>query len=161
MPRLILIALLAAAGWFALKPDAPAPVAPLAATRCGRFGRARRGDCAAFDRCAGQRRRHGRARLPDDEQGSRHQRFILRLASGRTLLVAHNIDLAPRIDGLQVGDQVAFSGEYIGIAKAACCTGRIAIRRVATSAAGCVATGEPTSERGKQNAGLSRIDESR
>ena len=32
--------------------------------------------------------------LQDDNDGSRHQRFILRLASGQTLLVAHNIDLA-------------------------------------------------------------------
>ncbi|MBD3811488.1 MAG: DUF3465 domain-containing protein [Betaproteobacteria bacterium] len=50
--------------------------------------------------------------LPDDASGSRHQRFILRLASGRTLLVAHNIDLAPRIETLQMGDTVAFYGEY-------------------------------------------------
>ena len=50
--------------------------------------------------------------LADDEEGSRHQRFILRLESGQTLLVAHNIDLAPRIDGLEVGDTVAFRGEY-------------------------------------------------
>lgn len=50
--------------------------------------------------------------LPDDEKGSRHQRFILRLESGQTLLVAHNIDLAPRIPGLVVGDSVAFNGVY-------------------------------------------------
>ncbi len=50
--------------------------------------------------------------LTDDEQGSRHQRFILRLASGQTVLVAHNIDIAPRIAGLQVGDVVAFRGVY-------------------------------------------------
>ena len=50
--------------------------------------------------------------LPDDNDGSRHQRFILRLADGITLLVAHNIDLAPRIDGLAVGDTVEFKGEY-------------------------------------------------
>lgn len=50
--------------------------------------------------------------LPDDDEGSAHQRFILRLPSGRTLLVAHNIDLAPRIDGLRVGDGVEFRGEY-------------------------------------------------
>lgn len=50
--------------------------------------------------------------LPDDTQGSRHQRFILRLASGQTVLVAHNIDLAPRIDSLREGDPVEFYGEY-------------------------------------------------
>jgi len=50
--------------------------------------------------------------LPDDNEGSRHQRFILRLASGQTLLVAHNIDLAPAIPSLRVGDTVEFFGEY-------------------------------------------------
>lgn len=50
--------------------------------------------------------------LPDDSNGSRHQRFILRLDSGQTLLVAHNIDLAPRIRGLGEGDSVRFFGEY-------------------------------------------------
>ena len=50
--------------------------------------------------------------LADDNQGSRHQRFILALPSGQTLLIAHNIDLAPRINDLQVGDRVAFYGEY-------------------------------------------------
>ncbi|GAA3718360.1 DUF3465 domain-containing protein [Oceanisphaera sediminis] len=50
--------------------------------------------------------------LADDNKGSRHQRFLLALPSGQTLLIAHNIDLAPRIDGLQVGDTVAFYGEY-------------------------------------------------
>lgn len=51
--------------------------------------------------------------LPDDMNGSRHQRFIVRLASGQTLLFAHNIDIAARINGLTVGDSVRFSGEYI------------------------------------------------
>ena len=50
--------------------------------------------------------------LADDNQGSRHQRFILKLASGQTLLIAHNIDLAARIDGLQLGDEVSFYGQY-------------------------------------------------
>ena len=50
--------------------------------------------------------------LDDDNDGSRHQRFVLRLESGQTLLVAHNIDLAPRIATLSTGDTVAFNGEY-------------------------------------------------
>jgi hypothetical protein len=50
--------------------------------------------------------------LPDDLEGSRHQRFILRLSNGLTLLVAHNIDLAPGIRKLRTGDAVEFYGEY-------------------------------------------------
>ena len=50
--------------------------------------------------------------LSDDNKGSRHQRFILLLSSGQTLLVAHNIDLAPKISTLQKGDVVQFFGEY-------------------------------------------------
>lgn len=50
--------------------------------------------------------------LPDDNDGSRHQRFILKLRSGSTLLIAHNIDLAPGIGSLRAGDRVDFKGEY-------------------------------------------------
>ena len=50
--------------------------------------------------------------LPDDNEGSRHQRFILKMDSGQTLLIAHNIDLALRINGLQRGDEVKFRGQY-------------------------------------------------
>lgn len=50
--------------------------------------------------------------LPDDKEGGRHQRFIVRLGSGQTLLVAHNIDVAPRISPLREGDTVLFYGEY-------------------------------------------------
>jgi len=50
--------------------------------------------------------------LSDDNDGSRHQRFILRLASGRTLLVAHNIDLAARVANMEIGDTVEFNGEF-------------------------------------------------
>ncbi len=50
--------------------------------------------------------------LADDINGSRHQRFLVRIASGQTLLFAHNIDLAPRINDIKVGDVVSFRGEY-------------------------------------------------
>jgi hypothetical protein len=50
--------------------------------------------------------------LADDTEGGRHQRFVIRLESGQTLLVAHNIDIAPRIDSLTAGDVVSFNGVY-------------------------------------------------
>jgi hypothetical protein len=50
--------------------------------------------------------------LSDDNKGSRHQRFILKLPSGQTLLIAHNIDIAPRIPSLSKGERIEFYGEY-------------------------------------------------
>lgn len=50
--------------------------------------------------------------LSDDQQGSRHQRLIVRLANGHSLLIAHNIDLAPRIPRPETGQWVTFRGEY-------------------------------------------------
>ena len=50
--------------------------------------------------------------LKDDNEGSRHQKFILKLPSGQTILIAHNIELAPRINGISNGDEVQFYGEY-------------------------------------------------
>jgi len=77
------------------------------------------GDAAlalAFDKHAGDFAVEDRGTvvrvLADDTEGGRHQRFILRLASGQTLLVAHNIDVAPRIDDLVEGDVVEFRGVY-------------------------------------------------
>jgi len=49
--------------------------------------------------------------LPDDDEGSRHQRFILELSNEHTLLVAHNIDLAMRVP-LAVGDSITLHGQY-------------------------------------------------
>lgn len=50
--------------------------------------------------------------LADDNEGSRHQRFIVALPSRQTVLISHNIDLAPRVAGLREGDAVTFHGEY-------------------------------------------------
>lgn len=49
--------------------------------------------------------------LPDDLEGSRHQRFIVRLAGDHTVLVSHNIDLADRVP-VAVGDSVEIRGQY-------------------------------------------------
>lgn len=50
--------------------------------------------------------------LRDDLKGSRHQKFILQIAPGLTVLVAHNIDLAPKIVDIKKGATVEFNGEY-------------------------------------------------
>lgn len=49
--------------------------------------------------------------LSDDKVGSRHQRFIIKVAGGRTLLVAHNIDLAERVP-VRAGDRLSLHGRY-------------------------------------------------
>lgn len=50
--------------------------------------------------------------LPDDTQGSRHQKFIVELQSGLSLLIAHNLFIASRITPLNLGDHIDFYGEY-------------------------------------------------
>ena len=49
--------------------------------------------------------------LSDDDDGSRHQRFIIDIGNRRTLLIAHNIDLAKRVP-LGMGDRVTIRGMY-------------------------------------------------
>ncbi len=50
--------------------------------------------------------------LADDQRGSRHQRLLVELASGATVLIAHNVDLAARVANVQRGDRLAFRGQY-------------------------------------------------
>ena len=49
--------------------------------------------------------------LTDDDDGSRHQRFVLQLRDRDTLLIAHNIDLSKRVP-LGMGDRIKFRGMY-------------------------------------------------
>lgn len=120
----VLVVAVAAVGWhqFAGRP-LPGPEGPqdggveLAAQRAV-LPREAYGDAAqqAFEQRASGRmlRVDGRVirTLADDHDGSRHQRFIIQTNSGQTLLVAHNIDLAPRLEGLKAGESVALYGEY-------------------------------------------------
>lgn len=120
MNWLVLIAAFAAAAYFALAPAPDATDSGEAAARPGVSQGVRERDDAviesAFENRLGNLQVTGQGTvlklLADDIDGSRHQRFIVRLDSGRTLLVSHNIDLAQRIDALRVGDTVAFYGEY-------------------------------------------------
>lgn len=50
--------------------------------------------------------------LTDDLDGDRHQKFILEISPGKTVLVAHNIDVAPRAP-VTAGDRVSLKGEYV------------------------------------------------
>ncbi|WP_223786864.1 DUF3465 domain-containing protein [Marinicella meishanensis] len=48
--------------------------------------------------------------LADDNHGSRHQKMIVKKGQ-QTVLIAHNIDLAPRVPA-QAGDRLLIRGEY-------------------------------------------------
>lgn len=50
--------------------------------------------------------------LSDDTRGIPHQRFLLQLTNGSTILVAHDTQMAPRVP-VRVGDMVKIHGEYI------------------------------------------------
>lgn len=50
--------------------------------------------------------------LPDDHDGDRHQRLLVRLESSDTILIAHNIDVAPRVKA-DDGDEITFKGEFV------------------------------------------------
>ncbi len=49
--------------------------------------------------------------LSDDNEGSRHQRFIVQLSDQHTVLIAHNIDVAPRVP-IKKNKPVTIYGQY-------------------------------------------------
>lgn len=104
--RLLLFALASAA---ALHPARAAerPAAP----RAGEISRARALFEARRSRVWLTARGEVSRILGDDLEGARHQRFIVRLSDGHTLLVAHNIDLAPRVP-VEAGSEVVIHGLY-------------------------------------------------
>lgn len=51
--------------------------------------------------------------LKDDTNGLQHQKFLLKVSDDITILIAHNIDLAPRVADIHESDTVGFKGEYI------------------------------------------------
>lgn len=50
--------------------------------------------------------------LRDDTKGRKHQKFLVKLADNRVILIAHNIDLAPRVANIKSGTDIIFYGEY-------------------------------------------------
>ena len=115
MKRLVLIGLALAFVYFVAKESGFIP----AASEVGTTATTPSADeavAAAFESRRSNVQVHGSGEvakvLADDNDGSRHQRFIVRLPSGHTVLVAHNIDLARRVAALSSGDPVEFYGEY-------------------------------------------------
>ena len=113
----LVVVLLAALGAFvAWQERAPAPSAPVPGPAPA--GKAQRDD--SLDRAIRSQARDALVTgsgtvvrvLRDDRQGSRHQRFLVDVGSDRTVLIAHNIDLATRVEPLRVGDRVEFAGEF-------------------------------------------------
>lgn len=47
----------------------------------------------------------------DEHDDSRHQRFVVKLRGCQTLLVTHNLELAPRVP-VGLGERVSFRGIY-------------------------------------------------
>ena len=50
--------------------------------------------------------------LPDEVSANQHQKWMVKLANGRTLLCVYNIDITQRVP-IQVGDTVSMGGQYI------------------------------------------------
>ena len=55
--------------------------------------------------------------LKDDTNGLKHQKFLLKVSDNITILIAHNLDIAPRVEDIHEGDGIEFKGEYIYTSK--------------------------------------------
>lgn len=51
--------------------------------------------------------------LSDDTDGDRHQRFIIKLSNAQTVLIVHNIAIAPRVTSIAITESIFIHGEYI------------------------------------------------
>ncbi len=51
--------------------------------------------------------------LTDDTVGDNHQRFIIQMSNSQTLLIEHNIDIGPRVTGVNIGTLVYIHGDYV------------------------------------------------
>jgi hypothetical protein len=72
--------------------------------------------------------------LRDDSDNSRHQRFVVDLRNGQTVLIAHNIDVADRVRSASATGY-SFAACTSGMISAAWCIGRITIRSASMMAA--------------------------
>lgn len=50
--------------------------------------------------------------LGDSPDAETRQKFMVRLASGTMLLIDHDTEKAPRVEKLELGDDITFCGEY-------------------------------------------------
>jgi hypothetical protein len=55
--------------------------------------------------------------MPDDTQGSPHQKFRVQLSNGRSIMIISNLDMCVHVP-VQVGDSVGAGGEFIPTGKA-------------------------------------------
>jgi hypothetical protein len=90
--------------WRQFGPGIPGEVGHGAEAIAGMFASGQSGEMVEF---AGRVQRL----LADDEIDPPHQRFILELDNGHTVLIAHNLNLASRVP-LKLWDSVRVRGEY-------------------------------------------------
>lgn len=117
---IVVLVLLAVGAWFAAQQRLDAPRAPTPASRTSTPAATPRADdslARAIARRAQDVQVTGEGTvvklLRDDDDGSPHQRFLLDVGAQRTVLIAHNLALAPRVAPLAVGDRVEFAGEFV------------------------------------------------